>query len=363
MTDENAPHDVAPIRAAIVGPTGYTGLWRIDLLARHPRAEVTYLASHRDELPDIRDEFPRLLGRISEEAAHCRPIDAEAIADSADVVFLALPHKAAMAQVPSLLDAGLRVIDLSADYRLADATLYERVYQTPHEDASNLAEAVYGLPELYRDQLPGAMLVANPGCYPTAAALGVSPLLTRSLIDPTRIIISAASGVTGAGRKPNQKLHFPEVNDGFGAYGTIGAHRHQPEIEQTLSGQAGHPIHVLFVPHLLPIDRGILETIYLQPHDPDVTEEELFDAFADAYTDEPFVRVVEHLPNIKDVLGTNYCDITVRLTPGSGAPGSGGDKPTVLVFVAEDNMVKGASGQAIQNMNAIFELDETTGLI
>ncbi len=163
-----------------------------------------------------------------------------------------------MAHAPALLDAGLRVIDLSADYRLADPTLYERVYQTPHEDPGNLAEAVYGLPEFHREQLPGAMLIANPGCYPTAAALGITPLLTHSLIDPARIIINGASGVTGAGRKLATKLHFAEANDAFGAYGSVGAHRHQPEIEQTLSGHAGRPIQVLFVPHLLPIDRGIL---------------------------------------------------------------------------------------------------------
>ncbi len=393
----NVPSPSNPIRVAIVGPTGYTGLWLIDLLARHPLATVTYLASHRDELPDIRDEFPRLLGRIADPVAVCRPIDPEVMAEEADVAFLALPHRAAMAYAPKLLDAGLRVIDLSADYRLADPSLYEAVYQTPHEDPTNLADAVYGLPELYRDQLPGAMLVANPGCYPTAAALGITPLLTHSLIDPQRIIINAASGVTGAGRKPSQKLHFPEVNDGFGAYGQIGAHRHQPEIEQTLSAQAGHPVGVLFVPHLLPIDRGIFETIYLQPHDEDVTEDELFQAFVDAYADEPFVRVKEDLPNIKDVLGTNYCDISVRLTPppgsgtapgssaapgssvgnlkpiagvgpgatsGAGTPGSSsGGGGMVVVFVAEDNMVKGASGQAIQNMNAIFGLDERLGLL
>jgi len=352
------PSQDAPIRVAIVGSTGYTGLWLIDLLARHPRAQVTYLASHRDELPDIRDEFPRLLGRIDDAVAVCRPVDPDAMAEAADVAFLALPHKAAMAYAPNLLAAGLRVIDLSADYRLADPTLYEAVYQTPHEDPANLAEAVYGLPELFRDQLPGAMLVANPGCYPTAAALGITPLLTHALIDPSRIIISAASGVTGAGRKPSQALHFPETNDGFGAYGTIGAHRHQPEIEQTLSGQAGHPINVLFVPHLLPIDRGIFETIYLQPRDADVTEDELFNAFVDAYADEPFVRVKEDLPNLKHVQGTNYCDISVRLTPAVGDTG-----PAICVFVAEDNMVKGASGQAIQNMNAVFELDETLGLL
>ena len=354
------PDPSNPIRVAIVGPTGYTGLWLIDLLARHPLAEVTYLASPRDKLPDIREEFPRLLGRIEDDVAACRPIDPETMAEAADIAFLALPHKAAMAYAPKLLDAGLRVIDLSADYRLADPTLYEAVYQTPHEDTANLAEAVYGLPELFRDQLPGAMLVANPGCYPTAAALGITPLLTHSLIDPSSIIINAASGVTGAGRKPNQKLHFPEANDGFGAYGSIGAHRHQPEIEQTLSGQAGHPISVLFVPHLLPIDRGIFETIYLQPHDADVTEDELFNAFVDAYAYEPFVRVKEDLPDVKHVQGTNYCDLSVRLTPAPGTTDAG---PTVVVFVAEDNMVKGASGQAIQNMNAVFELDETLGLI
>lgn len=344
------------IRAAIVGPTGYTGLHLIDLLLDHPSAELTYLASHRDELPDIRAEFPRLVGRIEEEVAACRMIEPEAIADAADVAFLALPHRTAMAYVPALLDAGVRVIDLSADYRLADAKLYERVYKHPHEDPDNLAEAIYGLPELYRDRLAGAMLVANPGCYPTAAALALAPLLTHSLVAHQRIIINAASGVTGAGRKAAQHLHFAEQNESFLAYGTIGGHRHQPEIEQTLSYVAGSPVHALFVPHLLPIDRGILETIYLEPAEADVTEQELFEAFADAYEDEPFVRVIDTLPNVKDVRDTNFCDITLRLVETDA-------KPTIVVFSAIDNMIKGASGQAIQNMNLVFELDETAGLL
>ena len=344
------------IRVAILGPTGYTGLHLIDLLARHPGAEVTYLASHRDELPDIRKVFPQLYGRIDEKVAQCRPIDMDAIADEADVAFLGLPHKAAMAYVPKLLDAGLRVIDLSADYRLNSPELYEKVYAVPHEDKANLAEAVYGLPELFRDDLPGAMLVANPGCYPTAAALGVAPLISHGLVKTDRILISAASGVTGAGRKTAEHLHFPEQNEAYMAYGTIGAHRHQPEIEQTLTRVAGHDVHALFVPHLLPIDQGIHETIYLEPAEDGVTQDELFEAYEDAYADEPFVRVREDLPNVKHVRGTNFCDITVRLVDL-------GDRPQVIVFSAEDNLIKGASGQAIQNMNAVFEQDETAGLL
>lgn len=348
-----------PIRVAILGPTGYTGLHLIDQLLRHPDAEVTYLASHRDELPDIRREFPQLSGRVDEKVAVCRPIDPEAIADAADVVFLGLPHRAAMSYVPQLLDVGLRVIDLSADYRLGDVDLYEKVYQHPHEDRENLADAVYGLPELFRADLPGAMLVANPGCYPTAAALGIAPLITHSLVKTDRILISAASGVTGAGRKVAQHLHFSEHNESFFAYGTIGGHRHQPEVEQTLGRVAGHAVHTLFVPHLLPIDRGIHETIYLEPAEDDVTQDELFEAFEDAYGEEPFVRIRlpdESLPNVKHVVGTNFCDISVRLTHV-------GEQPMIVVFSVIDNTLKGASSQAIQNMNAVFELDETAGLL
>jgi N-acetyl-gamma-glutamyl-phosphate reductase len=343
------------IRCAIVGPTGFTGLYLIEWLARHPAAEVTYLASHREELPDIREEFRRLHGVIDEQTARCRPIDAADIADAADVAFLALPHMAAMEYAPRLLDAGVRVIDLSADYRLAEPGLYDRIYQTPHSDPGNLAEAVYGLPELFRDELPGATLVANPGCYPTAAALGIAPLVTHSLVQVEGCVINAASGVTGAGRGLKPPLHYAAANEAFGAYGKIGGHRHQPEIAQTLTRVAGRSFTPLFVPHLLPVDRGILETIYLRPSDPEVSEDELFAAMQDAYRDEPFVRVVEHLPNVKDVAGTNFCDVTVRL--------AGEASPTVVVFAAIDNMIKGAAGQAIQNMNAVFEREETEGLL
>ena len=347
---------VMTIRAAIVGPTGYAGYHLIDRLLRHPQAELTYLASHRDELPDIREEFPRLLGRLDDELARCRPIDHAAIAEQADVAFLALPARAAMAHAGPLLDAGVRVVDLSADYRLKDVEAYERVYGHAHTDHERLAAAVYGLPELNRRDIADAELVANPGCYPTAAGLAIAPLLTHSLVRRERMIINAASGVTGAGRKAAAHLHFPEHNEGFTAYGRIGGHRHQVEIEQTLTRAAGQAASVLFVPHLLPIDRGILETIYVEPVDAEVTEEELFEALEDAYADEPFVRVREDLPNVKDVVDTNFCDVTVRRVETGGAV-------MVVVFSAIDNIIKGAAGQALQNMNIMFELDETAGLI
>ncbi|MDX1682795.1 MAG: N-acetyl-gamma-glutamyl-phosphate reductase [Phycisphaeraceae bacterium] len=344
------------IRTAIIGPTGYTGYWLIERLLGHPAARLSYLASRREEPTNIAEVFPSLLGRVPDDVADCRPIDPDAIARAADVVFLALPHRAAFGYAPQLLKAGVRVIDLSADYRLRDGDLYERVYGCEHEDKENLAEAIYGLPELYRDQLADADLVANPGCYPTAAALALAPLLSDDLIVTDSIVINAASGVTGAGRSPKQALHFPEHHDAFYPYGEIGHHRHQCEIEQSLADAAGEPVPVLFVPHLLPIDRGILETIYAQPAD-GVSEGDLFDVLENAYDDEPFVRVRADLPSIRHVRDTNFCDLSVRLVERDDAPSR------VVVFAAEDNMLKGAAGQAIQNMNAVFGRDETEGLL
>ncbi len=335
------------IRAAIVGPTGYTALWLMKLMARHPSASITYLASHRDELPHIVEEFPELLGVCD---LQCRPIDAKAIAREADVAFCCLPHVSAMTYVPSLLDAGLRVIDLSADYRLTDAAIYEQVYGHAHSDAGNLGHAAYGLPEINADRIRPARLVANPGCYPTAAALGIGPLLVRNLVQPNGIIIHAASGVTGAGRGMKPHLHFAEANESYFPY-SVGVHRHEPEIEQTLSGLNGEPVDVLFAPHLLPIDCGILETIYLPPMDGDVTEDDVYEALEDAYADEPFVRVRTTMPNVKHVRGTNFCDVAAKVVGGR-----------VIVFSAIDNMVKGASGQAMQNMNLMFDQEESAGL-
>lgn len=350
------------IRCAIVGPTGYTGLVLIELLAAHPQAELTYLASHRDELPDIREEFPRLAGRVAEAVAVCKPIDAAAIAEAADVCFLCLPHKAAMAYAPQLLDAGLRVIDLSADYRIQDPAQYEFIYETPHQDVANLHQAVYGLPELFRKQIPGAKLIANPGCYPTAAALALAPLLEYDLIDPDTINISAASGVSGAGRTASAKTHYPELNESFYAYGKVGGHRHQPEIAQTLSTIASRRVEPLFVPHLLPIDRGILETIYCCPTPGNripgsgFTRDTLTEAFESKYGNEPFIRLRNEPPNIKNCRDTNFVDLFWDVVQV-------GDELRAVVMAAEDNMVKGASGQAVQNMNILFGIPETSGLL
>jgi N-acetyl-gamma-glutamyl-phosphate reductase len=349
------------IRAAIIGPTSYTGFHLIELLLRHPNATVTYLASHREQLPNIADEFPKLKGRCDLD---CQPIDAAAIAATADIAFLCLPHVASMRYAPALIEAGLRVVDLSADYRLNDKDVYQRVYDHTHEDAGRLATAVYGLPEFFEDEIKSATLVANPGCYPTAAALGIAPLLKAGLAKPTGIIINAASGVSGAGRNAKPHLHFPEVDGGFSSYAP-GLHRHQIEIEQTLSTVTGSTVSTLFVPHLLPITQGIFETIYLEPVQTGLTQSQLHETFENAYADKPFVRVRKELPNIKHVVNTNYVDIAVRLVNAGGEPGAATDQSVgqrIIVFSTEDNVIKGASGQAVQNMNLMFGLDQTTSL-
>ena len=352
------------LRCAIVGPTGFTGLHVARLIAGHPEARLTYLASHRDELPDLTEEFPRLTGLIDPDVAQCRPVDPGRIADAADVVFLGLPHRAAMAYAPQLLDAGLRVIDLSADYRLGDAALYEKTYTTPHTDPLNLEHAVYGLPELFRTDLPDARLVATPGCYPTSASLLLAPLLSHAVIRPGRILLHGATGVSGAGRKATAASAYTQVDRSYGPYGVPGGHRHQPEVAMALARVSGKPaaeVTPLFVANLLPCSDGIGMTAFAEPADEEVTEADLFEALRDAYDGEPFVRVRgagEAMPNVRDVVGTNFVDLTVRLVrPHEDGPA------TVYGFAAIDNLIKGASGQAVQNMNAVFGKAETVGLL
>lgn len=335
------------IRAAIVGASGYTSLETIKWLLRHPHVRITYLASRKAEQP-ISTLFPELAGRCE---LPIRAFDPVAIAAEADVAFLCLPHVAAMEHAPQLLAAGVRVIDLSADYRLTDPTVYEHWYKHKHSDLPNLAQAVYGLPELFADQIKQAKFVSNPGCYPTAAALGLIPLLANGMADPTDLIISAASGISGAGRTPKQEHHYPERNENFEAY-AIGTHRHTPEIEQTVSRVLGNSVKVIFVPHLIPVDRGILETIFL-PARPGFTQTQAEAAFTAYYAGQPFVRIrTQQLPAIKYVANTNCVDIAVKLAGTRW-----------VVSVAIDNMVKGASGQAIQNMNLMFGRPMTEGLL
>jgi N-acetyl-gamma-glutamyl-phosphate reductase len=277
------------------------------------------------------------------------PLDLEKLADVADVALCCLPHKASMSFVPKMLEAGVKVVDFSADYRLKDAAVYEKFYGVKHTDTDNLAKAAFGLPELFREKIKEAELVANPGCFPTGASLAVAPLLKEGLIEAEQVIVNAVTGASGAGKNPSVKFHFPNMNENIFAYG-IGVHRHMPEIEQIMSDTAGRAVTVLFQPHVGPFDRGILSTVYSKPKGK-VTNEQLVKLYEDFYKNEPFVQVCEGSPSVKDVAGTNYCHVFPAVVKG-----------TIVCFSAIDNLIKGASGQAIQNMNIIFDLDETLGL-
>jgi N-acetyl-gamma-glutamyl-phosphate reductase len=244
----------------------------------------------------------------------------------------------------------MRVIDLSADYRLRDPNVYAEWYGESHEDLAHLAQAVYGLPELYGDEIPTAQLVANPGCYPQTGILGLAPLVAGKVVERRGIVIDSKSGVSGAGRSPKLAFHFPECNESVAAY-AVGRHRHTPEIEQALSDVAGEPVEVVFTPHLIPMDRGIFTTIYATPVR-SVSEVELLELYRAYYAKAPFVRVVEHLPATKDCAGSNFLDVTVRVV-----------RDRVVVLVCEDNLVRGASGVAVQNFNRMYGHDERTALL
>jgi N-acetyl-gamma-glutamyl-phosphate reductase len=255
-----------------------------------------------------------------------------------------------MSAVPGLLERGLRVVDLSADYRLRDLAEYARWYGASHTDAAGLAQAVYGLPELYGDQIAGARLLANPGCYPQTGILGLAPLVADGTIERQDIVIDSKSGVSGAGRSPKLTTHFPECNESVAAY-AVGTHRHTPEIEQALRDVAGQPVEVIFTPHLIPMDRGIFTTIYARPRkaiDPAV----LLARYREFYAASPFIRVVERLPATKDCAFTNFLDLTVRVV-----------RDRVVVLACLDNLIRGASGVAVQNFNRMFGYDETTALL
>jgi N-acetyl-gamma-glutamyl-phosphate reductase len=282
----------------------------------------------------------------------CSTLDVHEVAASAELVFTALPHQAAMAVIPGLLAAGCKVIDLSADYRLRDPQVYATWYAA-HTSPDLLGEAVYGLPELYRAAIPAARLIANPGCYPTSVALALAPLLRDGWIDPATLIIDSKSGTSGAGRSAKVDSLYCEVNEGFKAYG-VGKHRHTPEIEQTLSDLAGQEVITSFTPHLLPVNRGILSTCYASLRR-ETTAADLLQLYRSFYDGEAFVRICAEgqLPNIAYVRGANYCDIGLVVDPRTNR---------VIVVSAIDNLVKGAAGQAVQNMNLVLGLPETRGL-
>lgn len=338
-------------RVAVVGATGYTGEELVRLLVGHPHAEITYVSGKEERQVRIQEIFPYLSGRIDLE---CRAFSADEAVSKCDAVFLSLPHTVSMQVAPVFLRAGKLVIDVSADYRLKNPAVYEKFYKTPHRDAEGLAAAVYGLPEVNRDRIRAARLVANPGCYPTGAILGLWPGVSAGVFDPETLCIDAKSGVTGAGRKADKSLNFSEVNESFKAY-KLFEHQHVPEIDQELSAACARPVAVTFVPHLLPINRGILSTIYARLKK-DLDTEALLALYRARYEREPFVNVYPAgaLPEIKHVAGTNFCGIGLRVDRA---------KQLAVIVTAIDNLDKGAAGQAVQNFNIACGFDERAGLL
>ncbi len=336
------------VKVAVVGGSGYTALELLKILLRHPHAEVVAVTSRQEGTPLVSELHHSLAGRIN---LRCEPFDVDRlVARGVQCAFGCLPHGVSMSSLPQLLDRGVRVIDLSADYRLRDPNVYAQWYGESHEDLAHLAQAVYGLPEVYGEEIPAAHLIANPGCYPQTAILGLAPLVAGKYVRLRGIIVDSKSGVSGAGRTPKLTTHFPECNESVAAY-SVGQHRHTPEIEQVLGDVAGEPVEVLFTPHLIPMDRGIFTTIYAEPHRT-LSQQQLLDLYRDYYAQAPFVRVVEHLPATKDSAGTNFVDVTVRVV-----------RERIIVLVCEDNLIRGASGVAVQNFNRMYGFEERTALL
>ncbi len=335
------------IQVGIIGASGYTAVEAIKLLLRHPQAVVSVTTSRQGAGGSITDLHPQLTGRLNTIIEDLSP---EQIASRCDVAFCCLPHGASAQFVMQLNKAGVKVIDLSADYRLGSAELYQRWYGEEHPDPRRLGQVPYGLPELFSDQIVNASLIANPGCYPTSAIMPLAPLIKEGLIDLQHIIVDSKSGVSGAGRTPKQGNLYCECNESFSAY-SVGNHRHQPEIVDILERYTGKPCSVVFTPHLVPMDRGILSTIYVRPIG-NVSANQVRDCLQSHYAKSPFVRIVGHLPATKYVAHTNYIDISVR---ENGA--------YIILLSALDNLIKGASGAAVQNMNVMFGLEPTLGLL
>jgi N-acetyl-gamma-glutamyl-phosphate reductase len=332
-------------KVAVLGAKGYTALELIKILLRHPGVEICAVVD-LEESDRIAGVHPSLRGRLSLPVEKLAPKD---LASRCECVFCCLPHAASASVIPEILSFGVKVVDFSADYRLDSPEVFKQWYEIDHPDATRLGKVPYGMPELFRERIIPAPLVANPGCYPTTAILPLTPLLRAKLIEPNDIILDAKSGISGAGRNPRLGTHYPECNESISAYG-VGKHRHVPEINQYLSQAAGVPMEVIFTPHLTPMDRGILTTAYARPTRI-VSQEELLDTIRTFYANEPFVQVVEHLPATKDVAFTNSCHITARVV---------GQR--VMTIAVIDNLIKGASGSAVQNFNLMFGYDETLAL-
>ncbi|MDD5450261.1 MAG: N-acetyl-gamma-glutamyl-phosphate reductase [Candidatus Omnitrophica bacterium] len=338
------------LKVAVVGATGYTGEELVRILASHPKVKVVSLTAKIDAPEKIQDLYPSLLGKID---MTCELPNAEKAARLADFIFLALPHRVSMEIAPVFLKRKKKVIDLSADYRLKK-DVYAKWYGAAHKDAAGLKLAVYGLPEINRNKIKTARLIANPGCYPTSIVLGAAPLFKNDAADNGFVIADSKSGVTGAGRRADIALGFGEVNESLKAY-KINEHQHSPEINQELSKLAKKDVAVVFVPHLVPISRGILSTIYVRLKKPLGTAR-VVEMYKKFYENEPFVRVLEEgkLPQLKDVRGTNLCVMGIKVDAKKGL---------CIIVSTIDNLTKGAAGQAVQNMNIMCGFKETEGLI
>ncbi len=336
------------VKCAIVGATGYVGAELCRLLTAHPQAEVTGVSSVSFEGQRLCDVYPSLRGTLELPLT-----DEDTAIRGSDVVFAAVPHGLSEALAGKVLGQGAAFIDMGADFRLEKEADYTQWYGGRYENPALHAQAVYGLPELFRDEIRRTRLIANPGCYPTSVALALAPAIRRGLIQTRHLVIDAKSGTTGAGRGLAQNTHFPDCNEGFGPYKTA-QHRHTPEIEQTLSRLAGSPVSVTFVPHLLPINRGIISTIYAPLAKP-LPQDAAVALYREFYAGERFVRVLGsgETANLRQVRCSNFCDISVHVDARTD---------TLVLVSAIDNMVKGAAGQAVQNMNLLFSLPEETGL-
>lgn len=337
------------IKVGIVGVSGYSGMTALEILLNHPGIRLTYVSAN-NTTGKISDIWPQFDGRTKLKCVKFDPIEASLC----DCLLMALPHTVAMQTVPKLLKNNVRIIDLSGDYRLKNRTDYRQWYQSPHTDPGNLKKAVYGLPELYRTDIRKAKLIANPGCYPTAAILALAPIATTFPTWLKDIVIDAKSGVSGAGRKASLGLNYCEVNENFKAY-KVQNHQHTPEIELYLSKCAEKPVQIQFVPHLLPVNRGILETIYIKlPRKK--TLEQIHRLYSNFYKTEPFVRILPpgQQPELKNVVKTNFCDIGLEVKSQG---------QWLIITSAIDNLVKGAAGQAVQNLNIMYHFNESEALL
>ncbi len=337
------------ICVSVVGALGYTGYELVKILLRHPRVELKYLADKAAVGSPYSELFPALKGLCD---LQCTATDVTAIAQDSDVIFFGLPHLTSMEVIPEFLKYHKKIIDLSADYRLNTAELFLKSYGAEHCDKKNLSNFVYGLPEINREKIRQSNQIANPGCFPTGIILALMPVLAAGLIKPEGIIVDSKTGISGGGKTPKPVFHFPECNENFAAY-KIASHQHEPEIEQELSKIAGQLADIVFVPHLVPLTRGIFNTIYAELTSP-VKPGDLHNLYRERYEQEPFVRILEYgkSPEIKYVAYTNFCDIGMKIVGRQ-----------LILMSAIDNLIKGASGQAVQNMNLMLGFEEMLGLI